>query len=292
MSPSKLGGMNTAAWYIDAAELVSWPVTLLVLGFYYNSIGVVASWRGVDYASVIATRFDYMVQPVPIFIIPYVYNYLMPIVFVAYSVEQFGVQGCLGVVRRFYLTQTTLLLSSYALFIIFPVGISSIAWARPPATAGFLTHYTYSFVQLGMCTFNSFPSMHVASTLSIAWIQRAESLPGATFALAFAVTTFFSTVLTRAHFIADVPGGMLLALAVDAVVYRPLKRREQRLFGDQRSHGGSSSSSAPSVTALLLRAAAVVAAPALAQWGKEALADATGTRVDVNHMARMLLGTI
>ena len=196
-------------------------LTCAIFGLWYNGVGTLASWRGLDYAPVIATALDQRLPVVEQLILPYIAVYFMPFVYVICAVTGKGVQGALGHVRLFYAVQLGLMASCYALYVAFPTSIALLHFAKPAADAPALLRLTHSFVHAGMTSFNACPSMHIAHCVSMAWIQTADGLPGALWSSAFAGVTLFSTVLTKAHFVFDVSAGLILAQLFDMHVYRP-----------------------------------------------------------------------
>lgn len=208
-------------WCVNLTEIFSWIFVMLFYGFYYNCIGEVASWRNVDYSNIVATKYDYMVPLVPELIIPYFLVYLQAPTYVAICLFYHGVHKSLGLVRRFYITQFFVMHCAYILYIAFPVSIESIAQLKP-MNDNFLENFTYNFVQNGMSKFCACPSMHVSHTLSMAFIHDTERIPGYNIAWFAAILTFASTILTRAHFILDVPCGCVLAYILDIFLFKPM----------------------------------------------------------------------
>ncbi len=211
------------SWWLDAAEIFSWMLTNALLGLWYNGIGTLAKWRSVSYTQMVETRMDHSLPIVKEMIIPYMMVYFMPSTYVIASLAGKGVKDSVSNVRLFYAVQITLMATCYALYILFPVSISPIAIDKPAADAHLLMKLTYTFVHTGMTTFCACPSMHVGHCTSMAWIQHEEGLPGALWTYAFAIITFFSTVLTKAHFVMDVPAGLLTAWLFDRYMRRPLR---------------------------------------------------------------------
>ena len=119
--------------------------------------------------------------------------------------------------------------------------------------------------------------MHVAHTLSMAIVHTNEGVPLYTGGIIFAILTFFSTVLTRAHFIMDVPCGILVAYGIDTFLYRPWKQRKTPSRLDVFLEG----------LFPMNRVILFLTAPVLILLLNEYLAQVTGVRVD---MIGMLLG--
>jgi membrane-associated phospholipid phosphatase len=171
----------------------------------------------------VETRMDQALPVVKEMIIPYMVCYVIPSTYVMASIVGKGVKDSVANVRLFYTVQISLMVTCYALYILFPVSIRSIAIEKPSDNVPLLLQLTYTFVHTGMTTFCAFPSMHVAHCTSMAWIQWEERLPGAAWTCAVAVVTLFSTVLTKAHFIMDVPSGLLMAYLFHRFMWKPLR---------------------------------------------------------------------
>lgn len=204
---------------VNIFEICSWVLSNTTLGLWYNQIGVLAAWRGIDYSSYITLPLDHSLPQVDWLIIPYVIVYFMPVTYVLCCLYDKGVNGSVLYIRRFYQMQMTLMACCYALYVIFPVSIESLALVEPSSNAPVLQHLTYTFVHTGMTTFCALPSMHVAHCLSMAWIQSHDELSGAFITYAFAIITCFSTVLTKAHFLMDVFTGIVLAYLFDRQLF-------------------------------------------------------------------------
>ena len=258
-------------WWLDFMEMCSWMLTSATFGLWYNGVGTIASWRGVDYASIIATSLDQKLPVVEQLILPYIWAYFMPFVYVVCAVKGKGVRQALANVRLFYAVQMGLMGTCYALYVLFPTSIATLHWAQPPATAPALLHLTHSFVHAGMTSFNACPSMHVAHCVSIAWIQSADKLPYAHWSSAFAVITLFSTFLTKAHFLADVPAGLALAQLFDMHVYRPCA--SSGTFANAKTKAAKKMSEAA-------RVALICSAPALMLVGMVTITVYTGANVN------------
>ena len=56
---------------MDTLEILSWILANCFLGLWYNSIGTIASWRGIDYAVQIELNLDQILPVVKEMIIPY-----------------------------------------------------------------------------------------------------------------------------------------------------------------------------------------------------------------------------
>lgn len=67
---------------------------------------------------------------------------------------------------------------------------------------------------------NCFPSMHVALAVIAAWGLRADNRPWAPLGAAWALLIALSTVLVKQHYVADVAGGLVLAVAASLLAAR------------------------------------------------------------------------
>ena len=255
---------------------------MLFYGFWYNPMGEFAKWRalaGHDYTSVVKTRWDDSIPVVVPFIIPYFLVYMQPLVYVAIAVRTKGLRASLPILRRFHFTQFFLMSTAYVCYVLFPVSIASIMYPRPVDSAPFLARYTWTLIKNGMSDYCACPSMHVAHVLSMSLVHQSDGLPGRYVASCFAILTCLSTVFTRAHYINDVPAGILLAFFVDRFVFRPMKG-SRGYFYDRTDLGVSSNAR---------RVAIAAAVPAAVLLGSEILVYFTNARVD---MIGMLAGTV
>lgn len=109
------------------------------------------------------------------------------------------------------------------------VAVAGIVYMVYPVEAS-MTPAGHGSAMLGMAdavnlTYNSFPSLHVALTVSsaIAMSRDLRPLPRALLWLA-AAAIVASTILTRQHFVADAFAGLVLALLAMAFLFPPLAR--------------------------------------------------------------------
>jgi hypothetical protein len=254
---------------------------MLFWGFLYNSVGELASVRGLDYSGVIMTRWDVMIPVVPVMVVPYILVYFHPPVYVLGTISKYGLRKAVQPVRRFYTTQVSLMALSYLIYIALPTSIADISMRvqglAPPADASFITLLNYRFIHEHLTLFNACPSMHVGHTLSMAIIHWDDASPGYRLGMLGAAVTFFSTVLTRAHYIMDVPCGIIMAIVFDRAIFRPWKARKTLSAFDtwmnQLPH--------------LRKAMLCASVPVLILLLNEYLSLVTGTRVDA---IGMLLG--
>jgi len=121
-----------------------------------------------------------------------------------------------------FFAQSLLITAGYILFYVFPVHIKELG--RFEVGTGFWDTINYQFVHRGMTRYAAFPSMHVANAWFCAYLFKVQNLPGAWIANTFAYLQFIDTLLTRAHFILDIPAGWLLAELMARFMLIPLER--------------------------------------------------------------------
>ena len=223
-------------------EIFAWNLCMLFYGFLYNPIGELAAARNVDYSIYICTEWDSMVPVVPFMVVPYFLVYFIPGVYTMGTLWSQGILRSLGPVRRYFFTQILVMTICYILYIVFPTSIESISMRdQPPIISTLIDsngegvggimatladHFAlmnYRFVHQHMTLYCACPSMHVSLTLCMAFVHYKESVVGWTWAVLGAIVTFFSTVLTRAHYILDVPFGMMVACLMYQCIYLPLR---------------------------------------------------------------------
>ena len=87
----------------------------------------------------------------------------------------------------------------------------------------------FQHVHQGISLYVAFPSMHTAHAWSIAAAFSTDNLRGSTAMWALAVTTLFSTCMTKAHHPPHCVAGLALAYAGQKLVFEPLTRNLQQL---------------------------------------------------------------
>ena len=269
-------------WWADATEIFCWMFSSLSLGLFYNGIGAIAGNRGVEYTDKVILKYDNQLPLQPYMIIPYVIVYFIPSTYVLSSLMAKGVKGSVENVRIFYTVQICMMATCYALYILFPVSVKEISMDPPEENATILTQLTYTFIHSGMTKFCACPSMHVAHCISMAWIQADRKLPGATTTYVFAIITFFSTVLTKAHLIVDVPAGFALALIFDEFLYQPLCR--SKMFSIDEKNRKNEVKNPSYKTKIITKLFMMVAIPAIMLYGALWFAEYTGEKIDVLAM--------
>ncbi|MCG6856927.1 MAG: phosphatase PAP2 family protein [Salaquimonas sp.] len=115
------------------------------------------------------------------------------------------------------------------------VAVAGVIYMVYPVEAAVTPQYSGS-AMLGMAdtvnlTYNCFPSLHVALTVSTVWAMSPDlrPLPRALMWIATAMIAI-STVLTKQHFVADAISGLLLAAIAMAFLFQPLVRKAASRF--------------------------------------------------------------
>ena len=194
------------------------PLLLLLLhGIYYNTIGELASLRGVDFSSWLVTPLDHQLPFAPIFIIPYSAIWLLP-VYMVLRLHRAGVT--VQQIRRISVSFMGLILACYAFWLLFPVKMSMRMELEPGGWLTGLTAFTYH----NATAWNAFPSFHVAAPWLICRVlgHYTGKLPAGVVLLTGAI--FLATLGIRIHYIADIAGGILIA----ELVYRVLLVRLEK----------------------------------------------------------------
>ena len=105
-----------------------------------------------------------------------------------------------------------LLASHVALFLLFPVEVP-LEWRDSVATGTSLSHRFLAFVQRLDARSNCFPSMHV-SVATLTGLHIARNMPLLELAaVLFVVLIATSCVLTKQHYLVDLPPGLVLGWA-------------------------------------------------------------------------------
>lgn len=198
------------------------PLMLLALhGAFYNTIGDLASLRGVDFGPWLATPLDRLIPFSALFIIPYTAIWLLPIYMVVRLKRQdgFTVQQ----MRRVSGAFVALILVCYALWIAFPMQMNVRAAEGLLVDGGLLGQFT-QFTYQNATPWNACPSFHVAAPWLICRILSLYTgkVPVPIACLTAAI--FLATVGIRIHYLLDIVGGILVAETVHRVV---LLRLEQ-----------------------------------------------------------------
>lgn len=205
---------------IDKVEAVALFMTLAIYFNFYNPIGELTATRKIDYADLIITKLDIQLPTVDVLIIPYVIAFFCPIF--SFWYQFFTGTFQLGQIRRAYLVQILMITSGSLVFYYFPVSIAPISIKEIPTS--FLGILNYRVVHTGMSLFCSFPSMHIGHAWYQFFYMREMKHKGWVAMCIVAWFQFPATVLTRAHILADLPAGFLLAYFWAEWVYVPMER--------------------------------------------------------------------
>jgi hypothetical protein len=178
-----------------------------------------------DVTDSVVTEYDTLIPYEPAWILPYIAVYFLPVYFFAYH-QFFAAHLDMGKVRRGWISQMVLILVGYTIFILLPVRIDSFAGFE--RHGGWLDTLSYQFVHKGMTKFCAFPSMHVASSWGSYWLYKSQNFPKIAqyITLCLALLQFPATLFTRAHFLLDLPAGFAVAFLVSTFFSTPLERSQ------------------------------------------------------------------
>lgn len=131
----------------------------------------------------------------------YVSDYLVFVI----AIYMLDLEGFNAFSRKMFLT----LLICGGFFIFFPT-----AYPRPvyPENQPLLIHLVMNLVGVADSPLNCFPSMHVALTTVAAWSVRCLGRKTFIAFCVWAVAIFISTLTTKQHYLADIGGGLSVAV--------------------------------------------------------------------------------
>ena len=194
-------------------------LVLLVHGFLYNRVGEVVQWRGLNYGPAVEIPLDARVPFVPLFVIPYLFVWVFPILLIGYAVRR---RGCDPVpYLRISVSLVALMLSCYALWILFPVRVDlrlDESALNRHGILGDLVRCNYERAS----QWNTCPSFHVAGPWFLYRAVRDMVLTMPRFFLFIVVAIAASTVLIRIHFLLDIVFGVLVGEIIHQVVLKRL----------------------------------------------------------------------
>jgi len=196
------------------------PLLLLfVHGLLYNPIGSIAASRGVNYSLLIEIPLDAKVPFVPVFVLPYLFVWVFPILLIGYLAHQRGFAPVPAL--RISVSLAVLMLTCYVLWILFPVCVDLRLEQAVLERYGFLGTLVGLNYE-GASQWNACPSFHVAGPwfLYRAVRDAVPRMPRIFLCIALAIAA--STVLIRIHFLLDIVFGMLVAELVYQFVLRRL----------------------------------------------------------------------
>merc|ERR1711971_716313 len=105
----------------DIAEGTSWLVSTMILFTYYNAVGEIASFRGIEFSKYVdgfTASFDRSLPIIPAFVFPYIFVYALP---AAFLVVAFNQRFSMGAIRRFFAVQMMMIFRAFACYLAFPV---------------------------------------------------------------------------------------------------------------------------------------------------------------------------
>ncbi len=162
--------------------------------FLYNSISAHAIHSHIN----LMTSFDHLIPFVPWMVYPYMSLYL-GIFLAAVFLERRAFVHFVGIL---FFSE----LLTYPFFYYFPAVFPTPQFAANDFTTRFLQWCFKADVHN-----NTFPSLHVSLALSTALVINRSNKKIGFFAILWAITVAFSTVLTKKHFFIDVLGGVIVA---------------------------------------------------------------------------------
>lgn len=193
-------------------------LVLLVHGLLYNQVGEVARWRGLNYGPAVEIPLDARVPFVPLFVIPYLFVWIFPVLLIGYAVRKRGFAPVPYL--RISVSLVALMLSCYVLWILFPVRVNLRVDESVISLHGFLgdlVRFNYERAS----QWNACPSFHVAGPwfLYRAVRNMVLKMPGLFLFIVVAIAA--STVLIRIHFLLDIVFGVL----VGEIIYQGVLKR-------------------------------------------------------------------
>jgi hypothetical protein len=213
-------------------EATMWTLAISIYFLWYNGVGELAKMRGVDYTQYFITKYDLEMPSFCWTIIPYVGTYALPFlyVFAIWRYKSFD----MGYIRRAWAAQFIMISVGYVLFYYVPIQIGPIADKFLAGdTSGLFEHWTVQFVHKGMSQFCAWPSMHVANIWYDSYVFNEQDVPGKRAVRWLAYSQFLATIGTRAHYLMDLPSGVILAELTVRLVYLPMERR--RLWSEPKA---------------------------------------------------------
>jgi membrane-associated phospholipid phosphatase len=123
----------------------------------------------------------------------------------------------LGILRRYAAAFAGMQLIAFLLFVLLPIRVERLQTIDPSHS---ITDWAIALIYaLDPTPMKCFPSLHVANSFLVALVSyRLDRLVGRwTTALAFGIA--LSTLMVKQHYIADVLGGLLLAVAAFLVAF-------------------------------------------------------------------------
>lgn len=196
-------------WCLRHERILLYQLVLCLFGIVYAGAAMVPPWRE-------PTALDqdpvHLLPFVAAFIVPYSTAYVMPLMVLLTPYDR-------RAFRRLAAAYAVAIVAAGACFVAFPLAAPRAADAGE-GVFGALVRITYALD----ASRNLFPSLHVAvSTLTAMAVGRARPSWRVPMVL-WAALIAASTLLVRQHYVADVAGGIALALAVSRMAF-PKKKR-------------------------------------------------------------------
>lgn len=219
--------------YVDGLEAATWLFVTSIYFTWYNPVGELARAR--DTSNSLLQRLDDqlswtsdLVPYVPAMVVPYVLVYAMPLFYLLSMVRSRGLD--IARVRAFFLTQMAMITTAFVLYYAFPCK-TDLLWNEQKGRYenygedSWLGRLCFKFVHQGISLYVAFPSMHTAHAFSTAMAFAHDHLPATNAMWALAAITLLSTTMTKAHHPPHLAAGLLVAFAVQTMVFQPLMAR-------------------------------------------------------------------
>lgn len=208
-------------------EIIAFIIVIVVANnVYYLLAASYSLHHHADYGYILELPIDRTFPFFPLFIIPYLFTWIYPvlaIIYLGYKMEPINPLG----MRRVGVAILTLVLINFLLYLIFPTHYPYRVASSCLQSGGFLDKlvaYTYLYVP----NHNTCPSTHVSMPwliyrLSTFYLPKDRVLRSLQCLL---ILTIFSIVAIKIHFILDILGGILVAEVVFQLVLKQLEFRQ------------------------------------------------------------------
>jgi hypothetical protein len=245
----------------------------MILFTYYNAVGEIASFRGIEFSKYVddfTASFDRSLPIIPAFVFPYIFVYALP---AAFLVVAFNQRFSMGAIRRFFAVQMMMIFCAFACYLAFPVETDLLTNPETglidvDISSTWLHRLNYRFVHCGISKYVACPSMHNAHAWACAFAFASNKMRGRTIVATLAVLTVFSTIFTKAHPVPHIPFGVGLAVVFHNCIYMVMKRNGS-LDGKINQN---------------LRIALLLAVPVVLQVIGEGLARLSGWQINIPFM--------
>ncbi|NNM29029.1 MAG: hypothetical protein HKO57_05870 [Akkermansiaceae bacterium] len=192
-------------------------VILFVHGLVYNGIGEIAAARGVDYGPLLKIPLDAHIPLVPVFVLAYLLVWFFPLALIAVVAWERGLDP--APFRRLSVELLALMLTCYALWIVFPVSVDlrvEDSALERHGWLGELVGFNYGRASL----WNACPSFHVAGPWLLCRALPPSHRAWRVIFWAAVAAIMASTVLIRIHYLLDIVFGVAVAEVVHHLVRR------------------------------------------------------------------------